>query len=124
MGTEATKPACLRLPHLTPATGDEYYYSMLVLFKPFRNETTDLIHEGESPRDAYVRQTDDFDINSSNFMSMAQSIQDAIVQIRIQDASTPLDISAQVAPPLKLLNLTSMVPVNKMMNTYDLIHHY
>ena len=33
------KPACLRIPHLTPASGDEYYYSLLVLFKPFRNES-------------------------------------------------------------------------------------
>jgi len=39
------KPACLRIPHLTPASGDEYYYSLLVLFKPFQNES-EIIHQG------------------------------------------------------------------------------
>lgn len=96
------KPACLRLPHLTPASGDEYYYSLLVLFKPFRQES-EIIHDGESPTDAFVRQSDSLDTNSSTFLNMAQQIQEAIVRIRLQDSSTPLDIAAQVAP-----NLTSL----------------
>ena len=66
------KPACLRIPHLTPASGDEYYYSLLVLFKPFRNESTDSIKQDEPPRDAFLRQSDNFDMSSSNFLNMAQ----------------------------------------------------
>ena len=46
------KPACLRIPHLTPASGDEYYYSLLVLFKLFQNES-EIIQDVESPRDAF-----------------------------------------------------------------------
>ncbi len=96
------KPACLRVPYLTPASGDEYYYSLLVLFKPFRNEL-DMI---ESPRDAFMRQANYLDINSSTFLNMAQQIQDAIVRIRLQDSTTPLDIAAQVAPNLTSLEST------------------
>ena len=95
------KPACLRIPHLTPDSGDEYYYSLLVLFQPFRSES-DIVHENESPRDSFMRQTDSLDMISSTCLNMAQQIQDAIVRIRLQDSITPLDIAAQVAP-----NLTS-----------------
>ena len=42
-------------------------------------------------------------MSSSNFLHMTQQIQDAIVRIRLQDSSTPLDIAAQVA-----LDLTSL----------------
>ena len=97
------KPACLRVPYLTPASGDEYYYSLFVLFRPFRNESTDIVQQCETARDAFIRQTDDLDMNSSTFLNMAQQIQDAIVRIRLQDSTTPLDIAAQVAP-----NLTSL----------------
>ena len=48
------KPACLRKPPLTQTSGDEYY-SLRVLFKPFRNESMDLVKDGESPRDAFLR---------------------------------------------------------------------
>jgi len=33
------KSACLRIPHLTPARGDDYYYSINVLFKTLSNST-------------------------------------------------------------------------------------
>lgn len=98
-----TQEAYLRIPHLTAASGDEYYYSLLVLFKPFRNESTDITQQDESPRDAFLRQSDDLDMTSSNFLHMTQQIQNAIVRIRLQDSSTPLDIAVQVAP-----NLTSL----------------
>lgn len=61
------------------------------------------MHDGETPRDTFVRQTDDLDMNSSIYLSMAQEIQDAIVRIRLQDSTTPLDIAAQVAPNLSSL---------------------
>ena len=61
------KPACLRIPHLTPASGDEYYYSMLVLFKPFQKEATDLMNPNELPRDAFLRQANDFLITVSKY---------------------------------------------------------
>ncbi|ORU93952.1 MAG: hypothetical protein A6F71_09080 [Cycloclasticus sp. symbiont of Poecilosclerida sp. M] len=76
------KPACLRVPYLTAASGDKYYYSLLVLFRPFHNESTDLLLQGETARDAFIRKTDDLDMNSSTFLNMAQQIQDAIVRIR------------------------------------------
>ena len=78
------KPACLRIPHLTPSSGDEYYYSMLVLFRPFWNESTDSTIGDETPHDAFLRQINNFDMNSSQFLNMAQQIQDAIVRIRLQ----------------------------------------
>ena len=62
-----------------------------------------IIQDGESSRDVFIRQTDALDMNSSAFLNMAQQVQDAIVRIRLQDSSTPLDIAAQVAP-----NLTSL----------------
>ena len=46
-------------------------------------------------------------MNSSTFLNMAQQIQDAIVRIRLQDSSTPLDIAAQVAPNLSSLEGTA-----------------
>ena len=103
MGKEEAEASLLRVPYLTPASGDEYYYSLLVLFRPFRNESTDLLQQDETARDAFLRQADDLDMNSSIFLGMAQQIQDAIVRIRLQDSTTPLDIAAQVAP-----NLTSL----------------
>ena len=62
------KPDCLRVP---------YYYSLLVLFRPFRNESTNLLQQGETARDAFIRQTDDLDMNLSTCLNMAQQIQDA-----------------------------------------------
>jgi len=99
------KPACLRIPHLTPTNGDEYYYGLLMLFKPFRNEA-DLMQPGESSRDAFQRQIDSLDMHSSPYLHMAQEIQQAIIRIRLQDAQTPLDIAAQVAPNLSSLETT------------------
>ena len=90
-------PACLRIPHLTH--GDECYYSLLLLFKPFCTESQ-LIQEDESARDTFQRQSNDLDMNSSPYLTMARQIQNAIVRIRLQESSTPADIAAQVAPNL------------------------
>ena len=100
------KPACLRIPHLTPGSGDEYYYSLLLLFKPFRTEAH-LIQDHESARDAFLRQSNELDMNSSPYLNMARQIQNAIVTIRLQESSTPSDIAAQVAP-----NLTSLEEIS------------
>lgn len=105
------KPACLRIPHLTPASGDEYYYSLLL---PFRTEAC-LIQDHESARDAFQRQSNDFDMNSSPYLNMVREIQNAIVRVRLQDSSTPIDIAAQVAP-----NLTSL----EMNQEYEMDEHW
>ena len=53
-------------------------------------------------------------MNSSTFLNMAQQIQDAIVRIRLQDSTTPLDIAAQVAP-----NLTSLEGTESDLHDYS-----
>ena len=50
---------------------------LLVLFKPFRNEA-EITQENESPRDAFMCQSNDLDMNSSTFLNMTQQIQAAI----------------------------------------------
>ena len=59
-----------------------------------------LVQDGESPRDTFLRQTDDLETSSSTYLSMAQQIQAAIVRIRLQDSSM------QVAPNLASLEGT------------------
>ena len=93
------KPACMRVPYLTAANGDEYYYSLLVLFRPFRNESTDIVQQGETARDAFIRQIDDLDMNSSTFLTWPNKYR----MLLSEYSTTPLDIAAQVAP-----NLTSL----------------
>ena len=95
------KPACLRIPQFSNTT-DEYYYSLLMLFKPYRNES-ELLQENETSRDAFMRQMDSLDTDSAPYLNMAQEIQLAIVRIQLLNASTPLDIAAQVAPTLTSL---------------------
>ena len=98
------KPACLRIPQFSNTT-DEYYYSLLMLFKPYRNES-ELLQENETSRDAFMRQMDSLDTDSAPYLNMAQKIQLAIVRIQLLNASTPLDIAAQVAPTLTSLEGT------------------
>lgn len=71
-----------------------------------------------------MRQSNELDMNSSTFLNMAQQIQEAIVRIRLQQSSTPLDIAAQVAPilpPLKVFTQICMYPKNKIMSIYNTI---
>ena len=98
------KPACLRIPQFLNTT-DEYYYSLLMLFKRYRNES-ELLQENETSRDAFMRQIDSLDTDSAPYLNMAQEIQLAIVRIQLLNASTPLDIAAQVAPTLTSLEGT------------------
>src|SRR5205807_471027 len=55
---KTTRAQCLRLPYLTPEKhGDAYYYGLLLLYQPWRNET-DLVKPEETAEDNFIQNFD------------------------------------------------------------------
>ena len=53
------KQACLRVPTLTlEANGDDYYYHLLMLYMPWRNETVDLLGSHAMAKQSFVSNND------------------------------------------------------------------
>ncbi len=108
-----------RLLPLAPAFIDQYIFTMLPDTE-VDPSSTDLSVPCRC-FDTLRLTAGDFDPDSSNFLNLAQHIQDAVVRIRLQDSSTPLD-AAQVAPNQTSLEATESDSTVWMMNTLGLTH--
>ena len=77
------KQACLRVPTLTPeANGDDYYYHLLMLYLPWRNETVDLLGSHATAKQSFVSNNDRLLVLGGDQASFAAEVERATCQLR------------------------------------------
>ena len=75
------KQACLRLPTLT--NGDDYYYHLLMLYLPWRNETVDLLGSHATAKQSFVSNNDRLLVLGGDQASFAAEVERATCQLRV-----------------------------------------
>ena len=100
------KQACLRIPTITQEShGDSYYYHLLFLYLPWRNETLDLIGNHQSAQASFVANKDKLQVLSSEqHSSFADEVQRATEQLRVLNQCGDA-LYAPVAPCTSHVNL-------------------
>ena len=76
MGTIAqrSRQACLGVPVMTPEShGDNYYYHLLMLYLPWRQETEDLLGEYSTAQEALLAKKDQLQFLNAEHGSSAAS---------------------------------------------------
>ena len=77
------KQACLCLPTLTPeANGDDYYYHLLMLYLPCRNETVDLLGSHATAKQSFVSNNDCLLVLCGDQALFAAEVERATCQLR------------------------------------------
>ena len=78
-----TKQACLRTPVMTPSShGDDYYYGLLLLYLPWRQEQVDLLQHHETAMAAFVAQQSELKVLNSEHEAFAEEVQRAVRQLQ------------------------------------------
>ena len=79
------KQACLRVPTLTPeANGDDYYYyHLLMLYLPWRNETVDLLGSHATAKQSFVSNNDHLLVLGGDQALFAAEVERATCQLRV-----------------------------------------
>ena len=93
MGTIAQRShkACLRVPVMTSEShGDNYYYHLLMLYLPWRQETEDLLGEYSTAREALLAKKDQLQFYNAEHGSFADEVQQAIQQLLICMVTTSM----------------------------------
>ena len=101
MGTIAQRShqACLRVPVMTPEShGDNYYYHLLMLYLPWRQETEDLLGEYSTAQEALLAKKDQLQFLNSEHGSFADEVQQAIQQLSNLQNTYGDNLYAPVAP--------------------------
>ena len=101
MGTIAQRrhQACLRVPVMTPEShGDNYYYHLLMLYLPWRQETEDLLGEYSTAQEALLAKKDNLQFLNSEHGSFADEVQQAIQQLSSLQNTYGDNLYAPVAP--------------------------
>ena len=101
MGTIAqrSRQACLRVPVMTPEShGDSYYYHLLMLYLPWRQETEDLLGEYNTAQEALLAKKDQLQFLNSEHGSFADEVQQAIQQLSNLQNTYGDNLYAPVAP--------------------------
>ena len=92
------KQACLRLPTLTPeANGDDYYYHLLMLYLPWRNETVDLLGSHATGKQSFVSNNDRLLVLGGDQASFAAEVERATCQLRVLN-QFGVTVYAPIAP--------------------------
>ena len=91
------KQACLRIPVQTAEShGDDYYYSLLLLYIPWMKEPEDLLLKHYSAMEAFIAREGEMVILNAQNHSFADEVQRAVVQLQTleddayQDAVAPM----------------------------------
>ena len=81
------KQACLRIPVQTVEShGDDYYYSLLLLYVPWRREPVDLLQGHGSAMEAFLARQNEMVVLNAENHSFADEVQRAVVQLQaLQD---------------------------------------
>ena len=91
--------ACLRVPIMTPEShGDDYYYHLLLLYFPWRQETQDLLGEHATAQEALLAKRDQLQFLNSEHNSFAEEVQQAIQQLSEMQNSYGDNVYVPVAP--------------------------
>ena len=100
------KQACLQVPTVTQEShSDNYYYHLLVLYLPWRNETVDLIGSHESAMASFVTNRDKLQVlNSVENSSFTDEVQRATEQLRVLNQYGDA-VYAPVAPCTTHMNM-------------------
>ena len=101
MGTIAqrSRQASLRVPVMTPEShGDNYYYHLLMLYLPWRQETEDLLGEYNTAQEALLAKKDQLQFLNSEHGSFADEVQQAIQQLSNLQNTYGDNLYAPVAP--------------------------
>ena len=101
MGTIAqrSRQACLRVPVMTPEShGDNYYYHLLMLYLPWRQETEDLLGEYSTAQAALLAKKDQLQFLNAEHGSFADEVQQAIQQLCYLQNTYGDNLYAPVAP--------------------------
>ena len=78
------KQACLRVPTLThEAKGDDYYYHLLMLYLPWRNETVDLLGSHSTAKQSFVSNNDRLLVLGGDQASFAAEVERATCTVKM-----------------------------------------
>ena len=93
------RQACLRVPVMTPEShGDNYYYHLLLLYLPWRQEIEDLLGEYNTAQEALLAKRDQIQFLNSEHGSFADEVQQAIQQLSNLQNTYGDNLYAPVAP--------------------------
>ena len=92
------KQACLRIPVQTPEShGDDYYYSLLLLYIPWRKEPEDLLHGYGTAMEAFIARKDEMVVLNAENHTFADEVQRAVVQLQALEDDAYQDSVAPIA---------------------------
>ena len=90
---------CLRVPVMTPEShGDNYYYHLLMLYLPWRQETEELLGEYSTAQEALLAKRDQVKFLNSEHRSFADEVVQAIQQLSTLSNTYGDNIYAPVVP--------------------------
>ena len=99
------KQACLHVPTVTPEShGDDYYYHLLLLYLPWRNETGDLLGDHSTAMESFVANKDQLQVLNAEHASFADEVQRATQQLRAINQFGD-NIYVPIAPSTAQVNL-------------------
>ena len=122
MGTIAQRShqACLRVPVMTPEShGDNYYYHLLMLYLPWRQETEDLLGEYDTAQEALLAKKDQLQFLNSEHGSFADEVQQAIQQLSNLQNTYGDNLYAPVAPNAVQETLDAVAPESEFDPLFD-----
>ncbi|XP_035675782.1 uncharacterized protein LOC118415349 [Branchiostoma floridae] len=77
-----SKYACVRGTRLSSGNGDDYFYGLLYLYCPWRDEN-DILHGYTSAQDAFIAKKNLFDYSIAQHVHFTSEIEQAIMQVRL-----------------------------------------
>ena len=92
------KQACLRIPVQTVEShGDDYYYSLLLLYVPWRREPEDILQGHGSAMEAFLARQNEMVVLNAENHSFANEVQRAVVQLQALEDDAYQDTVAPMA---------------------------
>ena len=90
-----TKQACLRTPAMAPSShGDDYYYGLLLLYIPWRQESVDLLQHHKTAMAAFIAREDEMKVLNAQHQAFAEEVQRAVQQLQAVQDEAYMDLVA------------------------------
>ena len=90
-----TKQACLRTPVMTPSShGDDYYYSLMLLYIPWRQEKADSLQNPETAVAAFIACESELKVLNAQHEAFAEEVQRAVQQLQAVKDAAYMDLVA------------------------------
>ena len=92
------KQACLRIPVQTVEShSDDYYYSLLLLYVPWRREPVDILQGHGSAMEAFLARQHEMVVLNAENHSFADQVRSAVVQLQALEDDAYQDTVAPMA---------------------------